>query len=196
MDRLGLDRLCEAFEAPLPSPAGGSAAAASGAMAASLVVMVGRGSPDWAAGLDASESAALLRTRLLEAGAEDVEAVGAVLAAGRGRNGSLESSSELVDALLWASRVPVEIAACAAEVSVLAAAASREGKRPMQADAEAAVLLARTATQVAVTIAAANLAVPVLPRAEAESLRDAAWSAAERAGIRPEVEAVLGVPAG
>ena len=62
----------------------------------------------------------------------------------------------------------------------------------MRADAEAAVLLARTATQVAVTIVAANLAAPFLPRDEAESLRDAAWSAAERAGIGPEVEAVLG----
>ena len=87
MDRLGLDRACEGFEAPLPSPAGGSAAAASGAMAASLVVMVGRGSPDWPAGPDVSESAVSLRTRLLEAGAEDVEAVGAVLAAGRRRGG-------------------------------------------------------------------------------------------------------------
>lgn len=165
-------------------------------MAASLVVMVGRGSPDWEDGLDASDSAASLRARLLEAGAEDVEAVGAVLAAGRVRDGSIESGSELVEALLWASRVPVEIASCAAEVSVLAAAASREGKRPMQDDAEAAVMLARTATQVAVTIVAANLAVPVLPRAEAESLRDAAWSAAKRAGIGPEVEAVLGVTGG
>ena len=47
---------------------------------ASLLVMVGRGSPQWAAGLDASEAAVSLRARLLDAATEDVEAVGAVLA--------------------------------------------------------------------------------------------------------------------
>ena len=191
MDRPGLDRMCEAFEAPLPSPAGGSAAAASAAIAASLVVMVGRGSPQWPAGLDASEEAVALRARLLDAATEDVEAVGAVLAAGRGRHSSAESASEFADALLWASRVPAEIALCAADVAVLAVAATREGKPPMRADAEAAVLLARTAAQAAVTIVAANLAAPALPKHEVQSLREKASAAAERAGIAAEVDAMI-----
>ncbi len=183
--------MCEAFEAPLPSPAGGSAAATSAAIAASLLVMVGRDSPQWAAGADASEAAVSLRVRLLDAAIEDVEAVGAVLAAGRGGHSSAGSGSEFVEALLWASRVPVEIASCAADVAVLAVAATREGKPPMRPDAEAALLLARTAAQAAVTIVAANLAVPALPKAEAQSLREKASVAAERAGIGAEVEAMI-----
>jgi formiminotetrahydrofolate cyclodeaminase len=193
MGWLGLGELCEGFEAPLPSPAGGSAAAASAAIAASLVVMVGRGSADWAGGSDAAVSAVGLRERLLALGAEDIEAVEAVLSTGRGRIGSAEGGSGLVEALLWASRIPVEIAECAADVSLLAGAAMREGKRPMRADAEAALLLARAAVQVAVTIVAANLTAPSLPASEVERIGEAARLAAERAGIGPEVRHVLGM---
>ena len=176
MGWLGVDQLCDGLEAPLPSPAGGSAAAVAGAMAASLVVMVGRGSADWAGGADAMRLAAGLRERLLALGAEDVEAVASLLEA-RQTDGGPEA-----DAWLAASRVPAEIAECAADVSVLAVAAAQLGKRPMRADAEAAVLLARTATKIAAGILATNLASGRVATPEAERLRATVKQAVERAG--------------
>jgi formiminotetrahydrofolate cyclodeaminase len=187
MGWLQLDRLCDGLEAPLPSPAGGSAAAVAAAMAASLVVMVGRGSPGWNSGLDAAESAAGLRERLLELGAEDVEAVAAAIASSKTGGDSAKA-----DAWSWATRVPAEIAERAADVAVLAVAAAQAGKRPMRADAEAAGLLAMAATRIGATIVAANLASGMLSAGEAHSLRNSARQAAERAGIGPELEAVLG----
>ena len=191
MGRLEMDRLCEAFEAPVPSPAGGSAAAAVGAIAASLVAMVGRDSPGWPAGADATVAAAGLRDRLLALGGEDVEAVTAVLSAQRAL--AADGEAQFGEAMVWASRVPLEIAECAAEVSVLAVDAAREGKRPMRADAEAAVLLARAATQVAVTIVAGNLGAPGMPAETAGRLGELALLASERAGIGPEMRAALRV---
>ena len=191
MGRLEMDRLCEAFEAPVPSPAGGSAAAAVGAIAASLVAMVGRDSPGWPAGADATVAAVGLRDRLLALGGEDVEAVAAVLSAQRAL--AADGETQFGEAMVWASRVPLEIAECAAEVSVLAVDAAREGKRPMRADAEAAVFLARTATQVAVTIVAGNLGAPGMPAETAGRLGELALLASERAGIGPEMRAALRV---
>jgi hypothetical protein len=62
----------------------------------------------------------------------------------------------------------------------------------MRADAEAARLLALAATRIGATIVAANLASGMLSAGEAHSLRNSARQAAERAGIGPELEAVLG----
>lgn len=186
MARLEMHRLCEEFEAPVPSPAGGSAAAAVAAIAASLVVMVGRGSPDWAAGADVAASAAVLRDRLLALGGEDVEAVAALLAASRASPHSVpgDGESELVRALLRASQVPLEIAESAADVAVLAAAAAHEGKPPMRADAEAAAVLAAAATQVAASIVSGNVSAfpPGSAREEMPRLLEAARLAAERVG--------------
>ena len=187
MGWLSTEQLCDAFESPLPSPAGGSAAAVAGAMAASLVAMVGRGSSDWAEGLDAAASATLLRRRLLELGAEDVEAVAAVVASRRDGDDSAQA-----DAWVWASRVPAEIAARAADVAVLAVSASENGKRPMRADAVAAVSLARAATGIAASIVAANLGSRRVPVDVARSLQDAAGDAAERAGITAGQEGAPG----
>jgi formiminotetrahydrofolate cyclodeaminase len=189
MARLEMHRLCQEFEAPVPSPAGGSAAAAVAAIAASLVVMVGRGSPDWPAGVDAATSAAALRDRLLALGGEDVEAVAALLAAARASPHSApgDEASELGRALLRASQVPLEIAEAAADVAELAAAAAHDGERPMRADAEAAAVLAASATQVAASIVRGN--VSAFPpgsssvREQIPPLLEAARLAAERAAI-------------
>jgi formiminotetrahydrofolate cyclodeaminase len=189
MARLEMYRLCAEFEAPVPSPAGGSAAAAVAAIAASLVVMVGRGSPDWSAGAEAAASADVLRDRLLALGGEDVEAVAAVVAASRDspQPALHDDESELVRALLRASQVPLEIAEGAADVAALAAAAAHEGKRPMRADADAAAVLAAAATQVAASIVSGNLSAlpPGHAQEEIPRLLEAARLAAERASIRP-----------
>jgi formiminotetrahydrofolate cyclodeaminase len=188
MARLELERLCEEFEAPVPSPSGGSAAAAVAAIAASLVVMVGRGSPEWSDGPDAAVAAAALRDRLLALAGEDVEAVAVVLAASRipSGSGSGDGQSELVRALVHASQVPLEIAERAADVAALAGSAAQEGKRPMRADAAAAAALAVAATQVALSIVGGNLTAPGLPLQEMERLSEAARLASERVGLSPQ----------
>lgn len=175
MPRLAIDELCEAFEAPVPSPAGGSAAAAVAAIAASLVVMVGRGSPAWSDGAQAAVSAAGLRQRLLALGGEDEEAVAALLVASR-TAARVESGADragFVQALARASQVPLEIAERAADVAALAARAADEGKRPMRADADAAAALAVAAARVALAIVDANLTAPGLPQAEVDRLQKA-----------------------
>lgn len=188
---LSMDRLCEEFEAPVPSPAGGSAAAAAAAIAASLVVMVGRGSPDWPEGSSAAASAAALRDRLVTLGHEDVEAIADLIAA-LGARSHPEPGAEQVDldrAQLRASRVPLEIAQLAADVAELAAEAGQKGKRPMHAEAGAAETLATAGAQIASSIVTGNLAAlpPDYPGEEVARLREAAHQAAMRVGtsLRP-----------
>jgi len=146
-----LGGLLAALQAPAPSPAGGTAAAAAGAMAASLVVMVAQASPAWVGGAAAADAAAGLRDRLLQLGADDVEAFAAVLAAQR-------ATADLDGALLGAARVPLAIAECSATVAELAAAAQESGKSPLRPDAVAAAILARAATQAAAQLVGVNLA--------------------------------------
>jgi formiminotetrahydrofolate cyclodeaminase len=177
MPPLAIDELCAALEAPLPSPAGGSAAAAVAAIAASLVVMVGRGSPGWPDGGSAAAVATGLRERLLALGGEDVEAVAGALAASRAAG---SDPAELARAFARASQVPLEIAGHAAEVADLAVRAAAEGKRPMRPDAEAAAALAEAAGRVALAIVHTNLAAPGLPGDETRRLREAAAATEER----------------
>ena len=181
--RSAIDQLCEEFEAPPPSPCGGSAAAVVGAVAASLVVMVGRHSSAWAEGAETAVAADRLRERLLVLADEDVEAVAAVIAAARnGRTG--EGVADLVAALLRSSEVPLEIAERAADIAVLARVAARAGKPPMRADAAAAATLAASAAAVAVSIVAGNLTAPQLGDSERDvaRIREAASVALKRAG--------------
>jgi formiminotetrahydrofolate cyclodeaminase len=196
MARLEMERLCEEFEAPVPSPAGGSAAAAVAAIAASLVVMVGRGSPDWSEGIDAAAAAAVLRDRLLALGGEDVEAVAAVVAASRTspQSGLGDGQPDLFRALLRASQVPLEIAERAADVAALAASAAHEGKRPMRADADAAAVLAAAAAKVASSIVSGNLSAlpPDHLQEQISRLREAARLVSVRAGIRVQLLAPSG----
>jgi formiminotetrahydrofolate cyclodeaminase len=178
----GIDQLCKEFEAPVPSLCGGSAAAVVAAIAASLVVMVGRNSSGWPEGADAAASAEVRRERLLVLADEDVDVVGAVIAAANSRRRG--EGADLVAALLRSSEVPLEIAERAAEVAVLARVAARDGKPPMRADAAAAATLAASAAAVAVSIVAGNLTAPQLGDSEHEvaRIREAARVALERAG--------------
>jgi formiminotetrahydrofolate cyclodeaminase len=149
----GVNALLGALEAAAPSPAGGTAAAVVAAMAASLVVMVGRESPAWPDGVAATLDAAVLRDRLLALGTEDVHAFAAVLTASRDTG-----HSGLVEALVQASEVPLAIAERAADVAELAARAARDGKRPLRPDAEAAAILAEAATRAASLLVGVNVA--------------------------------------
>lgn len=177
-----VELLCEEFQAPFPSPCGGSAAAVVAAIAASLVVMIGRNSPEWPEGEDAAASAAVHRERLLSLADEDVEVVAAVIAAGRGGQHD-DGGSDLVAALLRSSEVPLEIAEHAAEIAVFARIAAREGNKRMRADVEAAASLASAAAEVAAAIVAGNLRAPQLPASDdrVQRLREAAGAASRRA---------------
>ena len=184
MARLDMEPLCEAFEAPVPSPAGGSAAAAAAAIAASLVVMAGRGSPNWPEGAAAADAAAALRERLLVLGGEDVEAVAAVIAGSRARARTGDGEDAFVQALVRAADVPLEIAGCAADVAELADRARQSCRRPLRAEAAAAAALAAAAAQIASSIVTGNLAAfpPGYPGEEIARLRDEAHLASARAG--------------
>lgn len=152
----GIGELLGGLEAPAPSPAGGTAAAVTAAMAASLVMMVGRTSSAWPDGTEVAVAAANLRDRLVALGDEDVKAFAAVLTAVRDR--SDVGSGPFVDALVHGSEVPLEIAEAAAEVARLAARAVLEGKRHLRPDAEAAGILAEAATRSAALLVRVNVA--------------------------------------
>jgi formiminotetrahydrofolate cyclodeaminase len=165
------------LEASAPSPAGGTAAAVAAAMAASLVVMVGRESPAWDEGAHVAAECTRLRDRLVGLGADDVQAFAGVLTAARAA-----SSDALAEALIRASEVPLEIAEAAADVVELAARAAREGRRPLQPDAEAAAILAEAATRVAALLVRVNVAELSADREEATTrLTEAAQVAQDRA---------------
>ena len=172
-----LRELLVALEAAAPSPAGGTAAAVTAAMAASLVVMVARESPAWPDGATVARDASTLRDRLLTLGAEDVQAFGAVLTASRERN-----TDALADALARAAEVPLEIAERAADVVELAARATADGKRPLQPDAEAAAILAEAATRAASRLVRVN--VSALPHEGDQTLKVRLNAAAQAADDR------------
>ncbi len=177
----GISELLEALEAAAPSPAGGTAAAIVAAMAASLVVMVGRTSPDWPDGTEVADEAAALRDRLVALGAEDVEAFAAVLSAVRNRHDA--DSATLVDTLVHASEVPLAIAQSAADVTDLALRAAHDGKRHLQPDANAAAILAEAATRAAALLVRVNVAALPADTDAATTIRlvEAAQAAQDRA---------------
>jgi len=182
-----LDRLCQEFEAPIPSPAGASAAAATAALSASLVVMVGRASPDWTEGVATATAAADLRERLIALGQADVEALADVVRLTQrpamSEPEAPEARAERERIVLRASLTPLEIAELAAEVAGLAALAAIEGQPPIRADASAARALAVAAAQTAASVVTGNLAAGshATPADEAMRLREAALRASARA---------------
>jgi len=163
-----VDRFLDELEAPAPSPCGGTAAAMAGAMAASLVTMVARGSGAWAEGPGIASQARSLRARLTALGDEDAAAFADVLATMRDHLGSPEQRDfALGSALLRAAEVPLRIAEAAADVTELAALAA----------------LAEAATRAATHLVDVNLAtVPGDRHSErAASLAAAAATARARA---------------
>jgi formiminotetrahydrofolate cyclodeaminase len=160
----GADGPVEAFldqlESPAPAPSGGTASATVAAMAAALVVMVGRGSPGWPEGSGVAAQARALRARLTALGEEDARAYAAVHAAMRNRAtpGSEARDFGLGLALTEAAEVPLRIAAAAADVAELAALAAAEGKHSLRPDAAAAVILAEAAVRAATHLVDVNLA--------------------------------------
>jgi len=147
------------LEAPAPSRSGGTAAATTGAMAAALVTMVGRGSPDWPEGAGVAAQARALRDRLLELGDADARAYAAVLAAMRpaAEEQAAQRDVALGQALIVAALLPLAIAEAAADVAELAALATAHGKESLRPDAAVAAALAEAATHSGAHLVEVNL---------------------------------------
>jgi formiminotetrahydrofolate cyclodeaminase len=134
-----------------PGPRGGSVAALTVAMAASLVTACARGSPG--SGGMALEAVALRRR------AEALAAVGAEAYAQYLTALELHDDAALGVALEHAADAPLQIAETAAETAQLAAAAAERCEPSMQGEAVAGALLAEAATRAAANLVAINLSV-------------------------------------
>lgn len=176
-----IGRFLDELEAPAPSASGGTAAAIVAAMSAAIVVMVGRGSPDWEDGPGVAAQARALRTRLVDLGAEDAEVYAGVLEVMRESEGasSEQRDFQLGRKLIAAAEVPLRIAEAAADVSELAALAASEGKAALRPDAAAAATLAEAAVRASAHLVDINLAtVPGDSRSDQAAALSAAAEAA------------------
>ena len=135
-------------------PAGGSAAALAATMAAGLVRLVARVSADWADAPGVAAQASALGDRSLTLADDDHRVYARAMAelAAPGRDATLGA------ALRRAAEVPLQIAETAADVTMLAALAAREGSETVRADAWAAATLAEAATASAARLVHVNLA--------------------------------------
>lgn len=128
-----------------PGPAGGSVAAISAALAASLVRLAATVSHAWPEAASVGERALHLERQLLDLADEDATAWVHAL---RHRDDT--------DARVTARAVPLQIAAAALEVRELARRAVEECAAQVRADAATAVHLAVAAHEAALGVAAAN----------------------------------------
>jgi len=135
-------------------PAGGSAAALAATMAAGLVRLVARVSADWADAPGVAAQASALGDRSLALADDDHRVYARAMAelAAPGRDATLGA------VLRRAAEVPLQIAETAADVTMLAALAAREGSATVRADAWAAATLAEAATASAARLVHVNLA--------------------------------------
>ncbi len=182
--RLGdlLDEIAERT----PAPGGGSVAAIAVAMAAGLVEMAARfsdGHWDDAPGIAAQ--AGILRERAAPLAQADAEAYLRALEAFRlpKADRSAERDAAIGRALEQAASVPLEIAAVAADVAIVASGLAERGNPNLRGDAASAAALAAAAGRAAANLVAINLgAGPEDPRvARARSYATAAQEAADRA---------------
>ncbi len=137
-----------------PGPAGGSAAALAATMAAGLVRLVARVSEDWPEAPGVAAQASALGDRSLALADEDHR----VYARAMAELAAPDRDATLGAALRHAAEVPLHIAETAADVTMLAALAAREGSETVRADAWAAAALAEAATTAAARLVHVNLA--------------------------------------
>lgn len=174
--------LLEQLAARKPAPAGGTAAALTGASAAALTEMITafalQRAPDAGVGTPARPAtgdgdgdgdererlctshrrAGALRVRLLELAEHDTRSYQPVLDALALAPGDPRRGPALLEACSEAAQVPLEVALAATEVAELAAAcASLPGNEQLLGDVSAAVILAEAATCAAVALVELNL---------------------------------------
>ncbi len=175
--RAGVEPFVEQLAAPTATPGGGSAAAASGAMAAGLAVMVASMSRGKKAYLQHERelSGAIarlspLREELKAAIDGDAESYNAVMKAYKAAKNSVGAEGIIDDALKLATTVPLGVAERAREVAVIAEHLKPITNPNMKSDLATALALARAAIEGALANVEINL----------ESLKDAKFVAQTR----------------
>jgi formiminotetrahydrofolate cyclodeaminase len=129
-------------------------------MAASLVGMTARCSPEWEGGGGAAAQAKLARTRLMQLALADSEAYARVIDVLGTDDGASSSDRDLRlgAALDLAAELPLAIADAAADVVELAAHAAAECSAAVRGEILGAAVLADAAVHVAVHLVEINLA--------------------------------------
>ena len=144
-----------------PTPGGGALAALTGALAAGLVEMAARNSPEWELRGAAIAQAKVLRERLAELAPLNDEVYEHALAA-LSLPDAVDSNSknELIGSSLdRAAAFPLAIAEAASNVAELAAVVAEDGSSSARGDATAAAMLALGATRAAAHLVEINLGV-------------------------------------
>jgi glutamate formiminotransferase len=175
--RAGVEPFIEQLAAPTATPGGGSAAAASGAMAAGLAGMVASMSRGKKAYVqyesqlsEAIGRLAQIREELKAAIDADAESYNVVMKAYKAAKDSAESGRLINAALQLATTVPLGVAERAVEVEQIAAKLAPITNSNMKSDLTTAVALARAA----LTGALANVEIN-LGSIKAESVEDEAF---------------------
>jgi formiminotetrahydrofolate cyclodeaminase len=179
--------LLEAFASPTPTPGGGSAAALSGAVAASLLVMVAampktkNGTPEDRAALDeALPKLQALQKRLTSLIDEDAASYDGVVAAYKLPKGTDEEKAARKRAVQAAMRhatdIPLETFRAALALIPLGRVVAEHGNPNAKSDASVAVSMAMTAA------GAANANVEI----NLDSTGDAAFAAETRFALKAE----------
>ncbi len=162
--RAGVEPFIEQLAAPTATPGGGSAAAASGAMAAGLAGMVASMSRGKKAYLqyetqlsNAIARLTSLREELKSSIDADAESYSAVMKAYRAAKESPDGGAAINAALRQATCVPLGVAEAAAEVAQIAATLKPVTNPNMNSDLKTAIALARAALEGALSNVAINL---------------------------------------
>ena len=181
--RAGVEPFIEQLAAPTATPGGGSAAAASGAMAAGLATMVASMSRGKKAYLKYEPQLSEAIARLAALGEElkaaidaDAESYNAVMKAFKAAKESADAKSLINAALRQAASVPLGVAERAAEISAMAANLRPMTSPMMSSDLTTAIALAGAAIKGALANVAINL-----DSIEAGSAEDQAFLSQTRA---------------
>jgi formiminotetrahydrofolate cyclodeaminase len=186
---LSVRSLLDEVASESPTPGGGALAALTAALAAGLVEMAARNSPEWELRGAAIAQARVLRERLSELAPLNDEVYEHALAALRLPDAvDSGSKSDLIGSSLErAAAFPLAIAEAASNVAELAAVVSEDGSPVARADATAAAMLALGATRAAAHLVEINLGV----REQDERLLRATRLAADAAAASARSLAVV-----
>jgi formiminotetrahydrofolate cyclodeaminase len=152
---------CDTVAAETSAPGGGSVAAITGALAASLAAMAARFSKEqWDDAAGAVAQAEVLKARLLRLAEDDSLAYEHVLLALRMPKEVDEEvrDAAIGDALSRAADVPLAIAEASVDVATLACELSQRGNQNLHGDAASAVFLAEAAVRASANLVEINLA--------------------------------------
>jgi len=184
--RSGIEPFIEQLAAPTAVPGGGSAAAASGAMAAGLACMVAsmsRGKKAYAQYefqlSEALARLAQLREELKSAIDEDAEAYSAVTKAYKSAKEEADGQGLIISALQQAATVPLSVAERSAEVERIAKTLKPITNPNMASDLTTAMALARAAVAGAIANVEINLESIKSESAGSEEFVDLARSRAQ-----------------